>query len=151
VLLLAVLVRLPAITAVPFDFYSTRQLHGAVIARGIEVRLRAPSDVAVADAERREADKIGYLEPPVLDTVTGSIWAVVGEHLWIPRLLVTLGFLSGAIALWLLADRLMGRLAAWIALGFHAFCSYALAAATSFQPDPLLVGGLCFVFLTGLR
>ena len=151
VVAIAVVCRLPAIGNVPLDFQATRQVRGAILARGFEVRLDPPDSPAEADAARSAANDEGLLEPPLLDAISGALWSLTGERFWIPRLLACLGYLCGGLALWMIADELVGRAGAWTTLGVYAFASYALTAATSFQPDPWLVGGMCLAAFVGLR
>lgn len=148
---LAVVCRLPAILGTPLDFHTVRQLNGAILARGYEVRLNPPSDAHAADVAREAANDEGILEPPILDTLTGVAWAVAGERFWMPRLAAALGYLCGGIALFFVADTLIGRIGAWTTLGFYGFSSYGLLASTSFQPDPWLVGGMSVAVLMAIR
>ena len=151
VLGIAVLCRIPAINTDPIDFQPTRQLRGAMVARGIEARLSPPADAQLASAAKKTADDQGLLEPPIFDAVNGASWAVFGEHLWLARLFAALGYVAGGLALWLVMAKLIDRAAAWGALLFYLFAEYGLVAATSIQPDPWLIGAMCAVLLTSVN
>jgi 4-amino-4-deoxy-L-arabinose transferase-like glycosyltransferase len=62
-------------------------------------------------------------------------WAAGGEHLWIPRLVAALVWVSGAVPLYFLVRRPMSQRAALAAAAFYLFAPLGIVASGSFQPD----------------
>jgi 4-amino-4-deoxy-L-arabinose transferase-like glycosyltransferase len=61
-------------------------------------------------------------------------WAAGGEHLWIPRLVAALVWVSGAVPLYFLVRRPMSQRAALAAAAFYLFAPLGIVASGSFQP-----------------
>lgn len=133
-------IRLYDLTDPPLDFHPTRQLRGAIVARGLYYRM-----LPDADPERREMaiafkDTIGRYEPPILESLVAVTYRLIGgEHLWVARIYSSLFWVIGGVFLFLLAKRMTSLEAALVALGYYLFLPFAVQASRSFQPDPWMV------------
>jgi 4-amino-4-deoxy-L-arabinose transferase-like glycosyltransferase len=144
--------RLYEIAAPALDFQPTRQYRSALIARafyleGLEDAPQWEKLVARANAEME-----GVLEPPILEYVAASLYHLAGgEHLWIPRVLSSIFWLTGGMCVYLIGIRIASKDAGLISLAFYLFLPFAVAASRSFQPDPLMIMLLLFTILAILR
>ncbi len=144
-LLLGLALRLYDLTDPPLDFHYTRQLRGAIIARGIYYGM-----LPEADPERREdavawGRSTGQYEPPILESLVALTYRLTGgENVWVGRIYSSLFWVVGGLALFGLARRLAAAhsaspaapLAALAALGYYLFLPFGVQASRSFQPDP---------------
>lgn len=151
--------RLFDLTDQPIDFHPTRQLRGAIVARGIYYQMNPAAD----EETRRKAlafwESTGQYEPSLLESMMALTYLAIGkEALWVGRVINTLFWLAGGLALLGLARRLaQGRLengeseqrhlslAEWSALGalaFYLVLPFSVQASRSLQPDPSMVAWL---------
>ncbi len=124
----------------PLDFHPTRQLHSALIARGMFYAGR--EDVPDWQRERavQQQHAEGLIEPQVMETLTALTYRIVGEaDLRIPRLYAILFWCLGGVGLLLLAKETSGLVGALVALTLYLFLPYGVTASRAFQPDPLMV------------
>lgn len=146
------LVRLYDFQDAPLDFHGTRQMHSALIARGMYYQTRA--DVPewqreMADAQRRAE---GLIEPQIMETLAAFGYRLAGsEQLWIPRLLSILFWLIGGVAVFLLGRDLTDANGGVAALFFYTALQYSVIASRSFQPDPLLTAVIVWALWAILR
>jgi hypothetical protein len=137
---LALGIRLYDLTDPPFDFHSTRQFRSAVIARGMYyARLSTiPSQQRELAIDQWHGEQ--QLELPMIEWVAALTYHLPGgEALWKARLLSSLFWLSGGLALYFLAIELSSPVAALIGVLLYLFLPYGIIASRSFQPDPLMV------------
>lgn len=154
-LALGALLRLYDLTDQPIDFHPTRQLRGAIVARGIYYQM-APG---IDDQLRRQAQAFqastGQYEPPILETLTALASLAVGQEIfWAARVINTIFWLIGGLALLALSRRVAAvhqadpklppaQAAAWISglvgLSFYLALPFSVQASRSFQPDPAMV------------
>ncbi len=144
------------LTDPPLDFHATRQLHAAVIARGMYYQMLPSADPAQREQAIRLWKVQEIFEPPIFERLVALTYLVAGgEHLWFARLYSTLFWLVGGVALFALARRMLAGPAqpsasspaqsftptagALVALGFYLVVPYAVTASRSFQPDPMMV------------
>lgn len=152
-LLMGMGIRLLDLTDPPLDIHPTRQLHSALMARGMyyQVSTERIEDWKVKTAVqqwKREA----VIEPPVMENLTAYLYRIAGrEHLWIPRILSSLFWVLGGLAIYMLAASLTNADGGITALIFYLFQVYGVMASRSFQPDPLMVGLLCYAWWAFLR
>lgn len=140
--LLALSIRLYDLTDPPFDFHSTRQFRSAVIARGMYY---ASLDTPRRDAALQQWQNEQQLEPPILEFLTALTYHLPGgEALWKARLLSSLFWVLGGMALYALAKDLTSPGAALISTLIYLFLPYGILASRSFQPDPLMVAMTLF-------
>ena len=150
-LLLGTALRLVNLNAPPLDFHSTRQLRNALVARSIYYGLSPTADAeksALAASFRRA---VGQYEPPILETIVGGTFALVGrESFAVARLYGTLFWLLGGVSLFGLARRIASPAAAMVGLAYFLILPFSVQASRSFQPDPLmtvaLIAGVYFLY-----
>ncbi len=138
-------IRLYDLTDLPLDFHPTRQLHSALISRGMYYQT-APD---IPDEKRAEAvrqwKREQVIEPQVMEILTAQAYHLAGgEYLWIPRLLAILFWCFGGIGMYLLAKELVSREGAVFATGFYMLLPYGAIASRSFQPEPLMIALMIF-------
>lgn len=132
-------VRIYDLTDLPLDFHPTRQLHSALVARGMyyQAQENAPSwqrEVAI-----RQWKLEGVIEPPFMEWLASRSYLLAGgEYLWIPRLFSIFFWMAGGFGLFFLARSLVSPDGAVIALAFYWLLPYGVIASRSFQPDPLM-------------
>ncbi len=136
--------RVYGISRPPMEFFSVRQYHGALLARGFYEWLLTGS--------LRTFPPDGIIEPPVLELLASLAYLVSGgEHLWMPRLLSALFWMAGGVFLYLVARKLVPSSAALFSVAFYLFVPYSVFASRAFMPDPLMVMLLVAGVLAVLR
>ncbi len=139
-LLLGLGIRMLDLTDLPLEFNPTRQLFSAVKARGMYYQYA--SDIPEWQREmaieqwRAKAD----VEPPVIETIVAGMYMIFGEHIWFGRVVASLFWLLGGLALIGLTRRVASVDGAIVALAYYLFLEFGVIASRSFQPDPLMVG-----------
>ncbi|MCC6146325.1 MAG: glycosyltransferase family 39 protein [Anaerolineaceae bacterium] len=137
--ILGLAVRLYDLTDLPLDFHPTRQLHSALMARGMYYQ-----DLESAPDWRREMavrqwKMEGVIEPPVMEWLAASAYRLAGEELlWLPRLFSIFFWMIGGVGLFLWAGKIGVLPGAVAALAFYLILPYGVIASRSFQPDPLM-------------
>ncbi|MFZ5884733.1 MAG: glycosyltransferase family 39 protein [Chloroflexota bacterium] len=130
--------RLYDLTDQPLDFHPTRQLRGAIIARGIYYQMLSPAET---EASRAVAFWRSFeeFEPPILETLVAGVYVLAGgEHLWIARIFSSIFWIVGGLVLYLLARRSVGADGALVGLAYYLILPFAVYASRSFQPDPAM-------------
>jgi hypothetical protein len=139
-LALGIGLRLFDLTDQPIDFHATRQLRGAMIARGMYYEM-----LPDADPERREmavgfGSTTGQYEPSILEKIVAYTYLLTGsEKLWVARIYTSLFWIIGGIALFDLARRMTSLAGGLVALSYYLVLPFAVQASRSFQPDPGMV------------
>jgi hypothetical protein len=132
-------IRLFDLTDLPLDFHPTRQLLGALKARGMFDQT-APG---VPDWQRKMSLKQwktkAEVEPEVIEHLAAFTYRFTGEQLWVARAYSSLFWLIGGLFLFLLVRDLVSIDGAVISTAYYLFFPYAITASRSFQPDPLMV------------
>jgi hypothetical protein len=131
------------LTDQPIDFHPTRQLRGAIIARGMYYEMLPSADPSLREQAISFWYSTGQYEPPVLEKLVAYAYLLAGgEYLWISRIFTSIFWMIAALALFDLARRVATR-AAWgsalIATAYFLFLPFAVQASRSFQPDPGMV------------
>lgn len=157
--LLGLGIRLYDLTDPPLDFHSTRQLRGALIARGMYYQMLPNADPQTRETAILYGRSVGQYEPSIIEKIVSLTYlAIGGEYLWVSRIYTSLFWIIGGLALFALARRIttppddepdgspVGRNlkaaalgAALLALGYYLFLPFAIDASRSFQPDPGMV------------
>ncbi len=143
------------LTDPPLDFHATRQLHAAIIARGMYYQMQPSVVPAQRDLAVRMWKYQEVFEPPMFERLVALTYLVTGsEHVWIARLYSILFWLIGGAALFALARRMLSGMfptepnssqafapaaGALVALAYYLVVPYGVTASRSFQPDPLMV------------
>ncbi len=144
-LLLGLGLRLYDLTDQPIDFHATRQLRGAMIARGMYYKMLPAADPEAREIAINAGNAVGQYEPSIVEKLVAYTYLLVGEEkLWISRIFTSLFWIIGGLALFALALRI-GRTPqsstgpALAALGYYLFLPFGVQASRSFQPDPGMV------------
>lgn len=140
---LGLTIRLYDLTDLPLDFHSTRQMHSALMARGMYYE----NLEGIPDWQRqmavRQWQAEGLIEPPIMERLTALTYGLIGQDLlWVARLYSIFFWMIGALALFFLAKNLTGPNGGVIALGFFLILPYGALASRAFQPDPLMVSAI---------
>ncbi len=138
--LLGLAVRLYDLTDPPLDFHPTRQLHSALIARGMYYQNLDD----IPDWQRERAvdqwKAEGLIEPQIMERLTAFTYRFVGAPmLWVARLWAIFFWAVGGICLYFLARDLIGLQGASVAVTFFMLWPYAAIASRAFQPESLSV------------
>ncbi len=133
-------VRLYDLADPPLDFHATRQLHSALIARG----MLAEQDGQMPGWQREMAvmqwRAEGVIEPQVFERLAAWAYRLAGgPDLRIPRLFAILAWMAAAGFLVGLAVDVAGRSGALLAGLFFLAWPYGVVASRAFQPEPLVV------------
>ena len=139
---LGLALRLYDLTDEPLDFHPTRQLRSAIIARGMYYDLLPGADPALRDQAVTFWRSATEYEPPIFERVVAAAYLLAGgERVWIARLLSSLFWIAGGVALYALARRMVSGEAgpALVALGYYLLLPLGVQASRSFQPDPGMV------------
>ena len=139
-LLLGLGIRFLDLTDLPLDFNPTRQLFSAIKSRGIYYQY--VSDVP--EWQRQVAIDLwkekATVEPPVMEVMMAGLYLLFGEYLWFGRIIASLFWLLGGVALFDLAKRIASIDGAIVALAYYLFFEFGIIASRSIQPDPLMIG-----------
>lgn len=153
----AIALRLYDLTDQPIDFHSTRQLRGAIIARGMYYEMLPGADESLRQMAVAFWRSTGQYEPSILELLVALTYLMVGgEYFWIARIINTFLWAIGGLALFALARRMANNwfasrtpstsdvsgaatFSALIATGYYFFLPFAVQASRSFQPDPGMV------------
>ncbi|NPV74789.1 MAG: hypothetical protein HPY59_00280 [Anaerolineae bacterium] len=144
---LGLAIRLYDLTDPPLDFHATRQLHAALMARGMyyENRLDVPAWQREMAVQQWKSE--GLIEPPIMQRLSALTYRLAGgEYLWIPRLYSIFFWMLGGAALFLLARRLAGDAGGLVGLAYYLFLPFGGIASRSFQPDPLMTALIVWCF-----
>ncbi len=145
-------VRFYDLTDIPLDFHPTRQLHSALIARGMyyENLSTAPGWQRETAVGQWKAE--GLIEPPIMERLAAWTYQLVGnDYLWIPRIYAIVFWLVGGIALLLLTRELTDENGAVAALLFYLISPYSAQASRAFQPESLMVAMIIFALWAIIR
>jgi 4-amino-4-deoxy-L-arabinose transferase-like glycosyltransferase len=133
-------IRLYDLADPPLDFHPTRQLHSALIARGMYLQEHGD----VPDWQRQMAVQQwrmeGIIEPQVMEAATAWVYTLTGGiDLRIPRLFAIFFWMAAALFTVLLVIELVGLPGALVAALFFLTWSYGVTASRAFQPEPLMI------------
>jgi len=145
-LLFGLILRLYDLTDPPIDFHSTRQLRGAIIARGMYYDMLPNPDPDLREQAIAFWGSTGQYEPSILEKIVAYIYLLTGEeNWWVARIINSLFWIVGGITLYGLARRIASFTSALFALAYYVVLPFGVQASRSFQPDP---GMVMWVILT---
>jgi 4-amino-4-deoxy-L-arabinose transferase-like glycosyltransferase len=151
-LLLGLGIRLLDLTDPPLDIHPTRQLHSALMARGMYYQGRTDVPEWQVTTAVRQWKREAVIEPPIMENLTVDLYKVAGgEFIWIARILSSIFWVAGGLAIYLLASQLTNADGGVTALIFYLFQTYGVMASRTFQPDPLMVSLIIFSWWSFLR
>lgn len=140
-------IRLYGLTDPPLDFQPTRQLHSALMARGMYYQNLSTIPAWQRQLAVHQWKLEGLTEPPIMEHLVAFGYQLLGGvYLWIARLYSILFWMLGGIALFLLVRDISGSDGAIISLVYFLVLPYAAIASRAFQPDPLLTSLIIFSF-----
>ncbi len=133
-------VRLIDLQDPPLDIHPTRQLHSALMARGLYYQHVEDEPEWKTELAILQGKKEAVIEPPIMETITAWLYrATGGENVWIARILSSSYWVLAGIALYSLATALTNPDGGLISLAIYLFLPYGMQASRTFQPDPLMV------------
>lgn len=134
----------------PRDFWTIRQYYNALSAR--KLYFEGNSSIPSWRREVVADHRVWLAEPPILEWAVARIYRLIGgERFWVYRIFTIGAWILGAVFVWLTARRLLGYWPALTALAYFLFLPYGVTASRSWQPDPLMVMGVCAVMFFVLR
>lgn len=151
---IGIAVRLYDITDEPLDFHPTRQLRGAVIARGMYYDVLPGADPETRELAISHWQSTGQYEPSILEYIVSRTYLIIGgEQVWVAKAFNSLFWLIGGITLFDLARRIAGSskqkesskaytigwLSALAVTAYYLLNPFGVQASRSFQPDPGMV------------
>ncbi len=138
--ILALVIRFYDLDDLPLDFHSTRQMHSALMARGMYYQTRSDVPDWQKSMSMQQWKAEGLIEPPIMESMAALGYRLAGtDDLRIPRVLSILFWMLGALPLYWLARGLIDHNGAVFALAFYLILPYGALASRAFQPDPLMV------------
>lgn len=150
--ILGIAVRFYDLTDAPLDFHPTRQLHSALIARGMyyENLKDAPAWQKEMAVDQWKSE--GLIEPQIMERLTAFTYQLIGsEQLWAARVWSILFWTLGGVFLFLLARDIAGLEGAAIAIVYFFLWPYAVIASRAFQPEPLMVAAIIIGLWAAVR
>ena len=132
--------RFSDLSAPLLDFHPTRQLFGAIKARGLYYQTLPDAPAWQKDMAQRQYSGEATIEPPLMEHLAARLYGIFGEQTAIPRAFSAFFWLLGGLFLFLLARNLSASgPAATCSLVFYLLLPYAVTASRAFQPDPLML------------
>ncbi len=136
----------------PLDFHPTRQLHSALIARGMYYQTLEDAPQWQKDLSYSQWQKEGLIEPQIMERLTAWTYQVIGsEQLWAARVWAILFWTLGGLFLCLLANELFGLAGSALAVVYFMLWPYAVSASRAFQPESLMVAAIIIGLWAAVR
>ena len=136
----------------PLDFHPTRQLHSALISRGMyyEQSANAPDWQRKMAVSQWRAE--GVIEPQVTERLVAWIYGLVGSaDLRVPRLYAIFFWMVAAGFVLSVAVQIAGWGGALVGAFFFLIWPYGVIASRAFQPEPLMIALMAGAIWAGLR
>ncbi len=144
--------RLYDLTDQPIDFHSTRQLRGAIIARGMYYQMLPGADEDTRQRAIAFWYSTGQYEPSILEALVARTYLLVGgEYPWIARIYNSIFWIIGGLAVFALGKRALSLGSALAGLGYYLILPFAVQASRSFQPDPGMVMWIALTIYAAYR
>jgi 4-amino-4-deoxy-L-arabinose transferase-like glycosyltransferase len=145
-------VRLYDLADPPLDFHPTRQLHSAIIARGMYYQQHGGVPAWQQEMAVKQWRMEGIIEPQVFERLAAWSYTFTGgPDLRIPRLYAVLFWMAAAVFVTLLALELVGLAGAAVSAAFFLTWSYGVIASRSFQPEPLMIALIAAALWAAVR
>ncbi len=137
--ILGIGLRLYDLTDPPLDS-AYRQLHAAIIARGMYYQMLPGVDPALRQEAINLWHKEDVFEPPIFERIVALTYLLTGaERIWIARIIASLFWIIGGVALFQLARKMTSTDGAVTALAFYLVLPFGVEISRRFQPDPFMV------------
>jgi len=155
IFLVGLVVRLTDLFDPPLDFHPTRQLHSALIARGMYYQKLTSAEEWKRDLSFEQWQAEGLIEPQIMERLAALSYRVIGaEQLWLARLWAIFFWMVGGVFLYKLAEQVVDKRASVFAVAFYMFWPYTAIASRSFQPESLQVAAILaalYAFITWFK
>lgn len=139
-IILGLVVRFYDLTDTPLDFHSTRQLHSALIARGMYYQTLEDAPEWQRERAVSQWKAEGLIEPQIMQRLTAYTYRLIGSpQLWVARLWSIFFWALGGIFLFFLARDIAGLKGAALVIVFYMLWPYAAVASRAFQPESLMI------------
>jgi 4-amino-4-deoxy-L-arabinose transferase-like glycosyltransferase len=149
---LGLVVRFYDLTDAPLDFHPTRQLHSALIARGMYYETLKDTPAWQKEMAVSQWKAEGLIEPQIMERLTAFTYQIIGsEQLWVARVWSILFWTLGGVFLFLLAREITGLEGAAVAIVYFFLWPYAAIASRAFQPEPLMVAAIIIGLWAAVR
>jgi 4-amino-4-deoxy-L-arabinose transferase-like glycosyltransferase len=143
VFMIGFIIRMSDLFDAPLDFHPTRQLHSALIARGMYYQTLEDVPEWKREMSYKQWQAEGLIEPQIMERLTALIYGVIGsEQLWVARLWAILFWMIAGLLLFLITEKISGFAAGTFAVMYFFVWPYAAAASRAFQPEPLLIASI---------
>jgi len=143
--LLGLVVRFYDLTDPPLDFHPTRQLHSALIARGMYYQTRSDVPDWQKNLSLQQWKAQGLIEPQIMERLTATTYQMAGhENLWFARVWAIIFWAVGGFFLFLLAKDIAGLPGSVIVVVYYMNMPYTITASRAFQPEPLMMAAIIF-------
>jgi 4-amino-4-deoxy-L-arabinose transferase-like glycosyltransferase len=137
--LLGLGLRLYDLTDPPLDS-AYRQLHAAIIARGMYFQMLPHADPVQRQAAMTLWHAEDVFEPPIFERIVALTYLLLGaEKIWVARVFASLFWLLGGVPLFILARKMTSVDGAIAALAFYLVLPFGVIISRRFQPDPFMV------------
>jgi len=141
--MVGLIIRVSDLFDAPLDFHPTRQLHSALIARGMYYQTLENAPEWQREMSFKQWQAEGLIEPQIMERLTTFIYQLFGsEILWAARLWAILFWMVGGIFLFLITEEIADFAAGTFAVIFYMVWPYAAVASRAFQPEPLLIASM---------
>ncbi|MDD5371441.1 MAG: glycosyltransferase family 39 protein, partial [Anaerolineaceae bacterium] len=145
-------VRLYRLSSPPLDFPPARQLHSALIARGMYSEQAAAVPAWQREMAITQWHAEGVIEPQVFERLVAFTYSLAGRaDLVIPRLYAVTFWMIAALFLAWVAYELSGWGGAVVAALFFLAWPYGVVASRAFQPEALFIALMVAALWAGLR
>jgi len=143
VFMMGLIIRVSDLFDAPLDFHATRQLHSALIARGMYYQHLDTVPEWKREMAYNQWQSEGLIEPQIMETLTALSYRLFGsDQLWIARLWAIFFWMIGGVFLFLITEEIADFAAGTFAVVFYMVWPYAAVASRAFQPEPLLIASL---------
>jgi len=143
VFMMGLIIRILDLFDAPLDFHATRQLHSALIARGMYYQHLDTVPEWKREMAYNQWQSEGLIEPQIMETLTAFSYRLFGsDQLWIARLWAIFFWMIGGVFLFLITEEIADFAAGTFAVVFYMVWPYAAVASRAFQPEPLLIASM---------
>jgi hypothetical protein len=127
----------------PLDFHPTRQLHSALIARGMYYQTLQDAPEWKRGMAYKQWKAEGLIEPQIMERLTAFTYQIIGsEQLWVARLWAIFFWMIAGVILFLITEKMADFVSGTFAVMYFFVWPYAAFASRSFQPEPLLIASM---------
>ncbi|MCD6356554.1 MAG: glycosyltransferase family 39 protein, partial [Anaerolineaceae bacterium] len=140
VFMIGLIIRISDLFDAPLDFHPTRQLHSALISRGMYYQALKSAPDWQREMAYKQWQAEGLIEPQIMERLVAFTYRLFGsEQLWVARLWAILFWMIAGVFLFLITDEIADFAAGTFAVILFMIWPYAAMASRSFQPEPLLI------------